>query len=352
MDLERLNKALSTYEVAEHIYKVDNGKTLGEALAMLKAANAEKENDDEDSEDSTLRLALKHRGAPTGPNSPIADKRIKLGQNRSKVTLNGKTAVPQKFSQIVNSADREFKSLTAETELPGLTTAQRVNVVRAVKAKTLSQNVLREVKDRVLKAVSDRAAIEESQAIVNPRAQEILSRKLHEGAALTVAAASIKTHYKGPTSLDAPVKPAAQPVTDHDKPALRMKDDFDVKTYMPPEFRRKIEPTQDMSFNAIAQRTKAAQTSARPKPEFRDTANNDQGDVSVNQPSAKPPTIVPHLKNGKSMGAETYKNHPNQEPQFEVNLRSPKRPVQDSNPEGNPYTGARFKITHLEGTTL
>ena len=39
MDLERLNKALSTYEVAEHIYKVDNGKTLGEALAMLEAAN-------------------------------------------------------------------------------------------------------------------------------------------------------------------------------------------------------------------------------------------------------------------------------------------------------------------------
>jgi hypothetical protein len=31
MDLDRLNKALATYEVAEHIYNVDKGKTLGEA---------------------------------------------------------------------------------------------------------------------------------------------------------------------------------------------------------------------------------------------------------------------------------------------------------------------------------
>jgi hypothetical protein len=86
MDLERLNKALSTYEVAEHIYNVDNGKTLSEALSLLEKANAENDENvnDDDADPLSLKQALKHRKAPTGAKSPIANKTIVMGKTKPK----------------------------------------------------------------------------------------------------------------------------------------------------------------------------------------------------------------------------------------------------------------------------
>jgi hypothetical protein len=54
----------------------------------------------------------------------------------------------------------------------------------------------------------------------------------------------------------------------------------------------------------------------------------------------KPPEIVPQIHDPVSMAAHTLKNHQNQERQWDVSLSRPKQPVQNQNPDGNPYTGA------------
>lgn len=74
MDINRLNKMLSTVEVAKYLYNLDEGKTLEKITAMANAIN---DGDDTDNEDEV------------SPNT-FADKPIKLFKNSSPVTFNGK----------------------------------------------------------------------------------------------------------------------------------------------------------------------------------------------------------------------------------------------------------------------
>lgn len=148
----------------------------------------------------------------------------------------------------------------------------------------------------------------------------------------TKAASTLAPHPSAAVGSPKPVKTQGD-----DAPAFRLPD-YDTKRMMPSEFRKKIEPTQDMSFAA---QTRAARTIARSKPEFSNTANLDQGSISANQPSARIPNIEPPIEDGESMAADTYKSHPNQEKQWDVSLSTPfKKPVQSNNPQGSPYTGA------------
>src|ERR1700733_2895632 len=146
MDLERLNKALVTYEVAEHIYNVDNGKTLSEALNLLEKANAQNDlnMNDDDADSLSLKQALKHRAAPTGARSPTDGKMIQLGVNRTKTLFNGQPVrknPTKSFDDAVSKVDRISKSM-AEDE----------NCV-PWKKRNVSANQVRVIKNAVKKSI-------------------------------------------------------------------------------------------------------------------------------------------------------------------------------------------------------
>jgi hypothetical protein len=166
MDLDRLNKALATYEVAEHIYKVDDGKTLSEALRLLENANADNDENmnDDDADPLSLKQALKHRAAPTGARSPTADKQIVLGKHKTRVSFGGieRKNTSKSFDAAASKVDRVSKSM-AEDE----------NCV-PWKKRNVSANQVATVKRAVLKSVAARKEGFEGHFSVNEQATAIL----------------------------------------------------------------------------------------------------------------------------------------------------------------------------------
>lgn len=183
MDLDRLNKCLSTYEVAEHIYKVDNGKTLGEALAILEAAK--------DDDPATIRGAVK---IANEAGEPWRAKPIKLGANRSKVRFNGvnpKPDAPTKtFNSIINKSTSDFNKLTQEDYVDNHRGAELPWVRRKPSA-----SMLQTVKNAVLKSREAQKKGLEEHFTVNETAMGILraraALKEHNS---TVAAQTIRAH--------------------------------------------------------------------------------------------------------------------------------------------------------------
>jgi hypothetical protein len=348
MDLERLNKALSTYEVAEHIFKIDDGKTLSDCLKI----GVEGQDLDPSTIAGAMKITRTKQLEALQPTASWKPKTITVGGNKTKTVFNGVSAKPdapvKKFSSIVNKSTSDFNRLTAEDHIEDHRSAN--GELPWVKRKVSAAQVAT-VKRAALKSVENqRQCVEERQAFnVNETAMAILrrARDLKE-TNNTPAACTIVAH---PLSGESSVKAQLQKgfsdsrladatvqrnVADANDISIRMPE-LNTRERLPDDFKPKITPTIDQSFAA---QTRAAKTLDRPKPEFVDTSKNDQCSISVNQPSVKVPTIAPPLMNGKSMGAETYKNHPEQEPRWNVSLSKPRQPVQNQNHDGSPYTGA------------
>jgi hypothetical protein len=287
MDLEQLEKSFKDFIN-------DNPEATRKALLRMTT--------EEEELAPTLNAAFQ-KVRPAAKGMP----QISPFKDRSVIKMNGKVvnSKPKKLSDILTS---EAES----DELDWATSAPKVNYVKHAdpSRRAISKDALRLAKAAVMRSQTNRAALEEHQGMINPKAMEILSRKLHEGALnvpTTRAAATLQTHPSGAVGN---VKIPKHVPTEFDSVAARK---ADTLARIPPEFR--IQKTEDRSFGAMAQRTKAAATLNRPKPEFKDTANNDQGDESFNQPSAKIPNIEPPIKDGESMAASTQKAHPNSQKQ-------------------------------------
>ena len=269
MDLDRLNKALVTYEVAEHIYKVDDGKTLSEALSLLEKANAENDElNDDDSGELSLKQAMKHRKAPTGARSPTDGKMIQLGVNRTKTLFNGQPVrknPTKSFDDAVSKVDRVSKSM-AEDE----------NCV-PWKKRNVSANQVATVKRAVLKSVAARKEGFEGHFSVNEQATAILRARIALKEAVTPAQRSIQTH---PSAAEGSYKVPPRVPSEFDSAAQRA---ADTKARIPAEFKPKIEATKDLSFGAMAARTKAASTIERPvasKDGIINPETNSQGEIA------------------------------------------------------------------------
>jgi hypothetical protein len=247
MELERLNKALSTYEVAEHIYKVDDGKTLSEALSLLESANAQNHENmnDDDADPLSLKQALKHRAAPTGTRSPTDGKMIQLGVNHTKTLFHGH---PVRNNPTKSRAEDQLDNHRG-AELPWISKkGNNVSKVQLIKNACAKARLAKESENPYqLNAVMEN--------FLRKKAAE--TRALEEGT-LTPAQRSISAH---PSAAGGSYKVPSRVPSEFDSAAQRA---ADTKARMPAEFKPKIEATKDRSFGAMAARTKAASTIERP----------------------------------------------------------------------------------------
>jgi hypothetical protein len=206
--------------------------------------------------------------------------------------------------------NQKCADVTAENELDWISPKRKNSPARPLEAIVRPQVVhavqeerrappgdtIRNVKATVLRSREGRSIEENS---VNPYAESLLRRKLNESL-MTAAQKSIATFPSNAVGNSIKI-PKTVP-TEFDSVEQRK---ADTQARIPDFFKNKIERTTDNSYAAIAQRTKAAQTLNRPKPDFKSNEDNDQGSISVNQPSAKIPQIEPPLEDGKSMAAST-----------------------------------------------
>jgi hypothetical protein len=345
--LKKLERFMSNVEIAEMLYDLDDGKSLKVAVERLENAGLAQRFDkpfqhpalDEvDDDHDELENALKHRAAPTGVKAPIGNKAIVLGKNKSRVDFNGVDT--RKASKSFDVAAGRVSSVQKGMSEDFLDNHRAVNNgnLEWIKRKP-SASMIASVKAAALKSRANKTACENEYLGINETAMAILSAH----AALkednnTIAARTLKTYTADEPSVrdrlpdtfkQSGLLPAQrQPNVDEttatttqlpttDDVAIRMPEFDTRKGLAGTEFAPKITPTTDNSFAAQAGRMKnptaAAATRDRPKPVFKSTEDNDQGPISVNQPSAKPPRNG-NPKDGVSMGARTYKTHPAQEP--------------------------------------
>jgi hypothetical protein len=273
-DLRRLSRMLGTFEIAKDLVDTYGMETVGEALSMVEAANAE----NEDPGPATIQGAMK---IANEAGEPWRAKPIQLGKNRSVVKFNGVSAKPdapvKKFNQIVNKSTSDFARLTAEDrdELPW-------------KRRDVSASKLRVIKDAVLRSQeTKKKCVEEHQAFsVNETAMSILKahtarKALQEGNNTSAA----RTIVANGTPTEKSVKDMLPPSwkNSNEVPTLPVERDINTQNALPDDFKPKIEKTEDRSFGAQAARTKAAATIARPvasKGEIPNPETNDQGEVA------------------------------------------------------------------------
>jgi hypothetical protein len=341
MDLSRLHTALSTYEVAEHIFKVDNGKTLSEALALLQDAN------EEAGDPLSLKNALKNTpNARTKPNIVMGANPTKVGMHTAGDDKSKAKDGTKAFQTAADRVQRISRGLATEDQLPDHRSVNSSGEL-VWKKRNVSAAQIATVKKAALKSAAQR---NENHFALSETATSILKaasdRKL-QGA--TAAARTIETHYKadpriGEVANKIEVQNVANAGAVQDMAAIKWIKDVDTRDALRGTEFAQINVTQDNSFAARVARkeaeaaaiTKAAESISRPSQiDFKDNYLNDQGNVSYNRPEAK--ANIDPTKN--YVGPDGKHNFPNKEKQWDVSLSKPKDAVQNNDPSSS-YTGA------------
>jgi hypothetical protein len=343
--LKELERIVSRAQAAEALYNLDEGRSLSAAVNRLADAGLAQrygtpfrdpvlDESEEENDPATIR------GAVANHRASKFNKPIKIGVNKAKTLFNGvkKDTSTRSFNAAGDKVAKIANSMS-EDQITNHRTVNNGNL-EWVKRKP-SASMIASVKAAALKSRANKTACENEYLGINETAMTILqahaARKALQETNTTPAARTLQTHRVDEPSVrdrlpdtfkQSGLLPAqAQPNVDNTTAATTKLPTDDVAIRMPEfdtrkglagtEFAPKIEKTEDRSFAAQAGRMKnptaAAATRDRPKPEFADTENNDQGTIAANQPSAKPPKNG-NSKNGVSMGARTYKTHPAQEP--------------------------------------
>ena len=255
------NKCLATYEIASHIYSIDNGKTLGECLAIAEANNADLLEEDADKE-SQLNPTLKKAFANT--RQARGRENIKIGQNRTPI-MNGKSVTKtSSFKDIADAPIRAFNKIANEDrgELPWIRSASQLQ---------LSENAVKILKNAVArKQAIDKACREEfaNRAVKNVKDRILQKHEIEEAltpAARTIVAKpltgerSVKTQLPREFS-DNPLSniqvqknvndTTKATTTSFDLPAVRMNDYAETAKFLPDEWRPKLTASSDNSFKA------------------------------------------------------------------------------------------------------
>lgn len=297
-ELKHLERILGEFEIARDLVDTCGVNVLQRAFSSHQARKAALEEDE-------LNPTLKRAFA----NTPQARGRepIKLFKNRTGIRDTRVSAKPdapaRKFNSIVNSADKDFNRLTAESnELPWLRTSNGRNL-SASAVKAVKEAVLRSRGERLQ---GERRSIEEGQRVaVNNVAESILRRKALQEV-ISAAAQTIRIPRERTTADLLPLEFANAKGVSVNPPSCTVAD------HLPDDFKPKITPTRDASFVA---RTAAAKTLDRTKTmEVPNPETNAQGAVA----DKFWPHPVPNVEgpqNGNSIGAQTQKYHPNQQKQ-------------------------------------
>ena len=333
MDLERLNKALSTYEVAEHIFKVDDGKTLSECLKIVvdgqepdpsTIAGAVKITRTKQLEElqpvsspttgknvdnGTVEPALKH-AVGHGENS-----RITLGKNRTPVVMNGKKVTKSSFNDVVNAPHKDFERVINDDELPWI-------------KRNVTADQIAAVKRAVLKSVAARKQVEEAFS-VNETAMAILRAHtpLKERND-TIAAKTLVTD--GLPSTKELAQLAVTPVETRER---------SVSELLPSEFAAKQKAGQLRTWNDASKSLKTQpnhEKSSLDDPKSYNSNTNIPTVDGMTRTALPQPNVAGRTRN---YVFPDKSNFPNKEKKWDVNLKKPKNAVQNNDPNSS-YTGA------------
>jgi hypothetical protein len=227
MDFYKLNKALSTRACAEYLYNLDAGKTLSQALQIAEANKVgdDDELNDDDADPLSLQQAMKHRKAPTGARSPIDDKKIILGKNKTKARFGGveQKNTTRSFNNARSMSEDQLDNHRG-AELPWISKkGNNMSKVQLIKNACAKARLAKESeKPYQLNAVMEN--------FLHKKAAE--TRALKEGA-LTPAQKSIQTH---PSAAEGSYKVPARVPSEFDSAAQRA---ADTKARIPAEFKSK-----------------------------------------------------------------------------------------------------------------
>lgn len=330
--LNRITKMLSTFEIARDLVDTFGGATVGEALSRVEEAEKLKLKNNvhlvnvgesavaDDYQNFVKQPAMKDHVRGGG--------KITLMKNKSKLGFSGRpvkrTGSSSEYQDVVDGPQREFNKIVGEDrgELPWLKSVSQLH---------LSENAVAILKRAVArKQAIDKACREESaqRAVHNVKSRVLQRHEIEE--AITPAARTILAH---PLPKEASINDRLPPQWRRGGllPAER---EFNTRDMLPAEFAVTPAPKATDIMDASGRMkspTRAGRSLDRPKPEFADTSRNDQGSISVNQPSAKPTAVA-------NSGKKTYRFFPEKETDWDVSLRNPRKPAQNAG--GNPYTGA------------
>jgi hypothetical protein len=391
--LSRLSRMLGEFEIARDLVDVYGIDTVQAAMELLLANeardNAGNPEDDDNSGPTTIKGALKNAKGHNsniiimGKNlTPVNDTRVSKGpkkfkpfepkdnSNKAFGAASSRVSSAQKSLASEGMSEAEFLARAKFMSEGGIEDHRNSNGATETLPWAGGQHTPRNVAGKI-KVIKDacrksrEAQTEEDPYKLNHVAESFLSKKAAESkalkeAALTPAQKTIATHARPseesvanrlPASFRSNALSKIEVNRDNDvaykaETSIRMKD-YDTRSAIPDYWKPKLLATTDNSYKAQYRRmqadTKAGQSLDKGKPQFtQDNSKNQDGSTpESNRPFAKIPDIEPPIKDGEpSMGANTLKNHQNQERQWDVSLSRPKRPVQDTNPQGSPYTGA------------
>ena len=250
-DLRRLSRMLGEFEIARDLVDVYGMPVVSEALSMVEAAETSAVANkvqivrskalEELAVDDAKRDFAQREPAMKDARGGI--KKIELMKNRTPVKFNGVQKDPTKSFNDAADKVSKISSAMSENGLPWIKRKPSADMIATIKMAVLKSREAQ--RENVTEAF-----------LVNKTAMEIMRARiaLNEGNN-TVAAKTIETNYKAPSSLS-----AAEPRLQTELPAIRMPD-YDTRAMLPPEF-SKIESTKDRSFSAM---TKAAKTLDRSK---------------------------------------------------------------------------------------
>ena len=281
MDLDKLKRALGTWDVAEDIYNVDQGKTLGEALALYQEAT---DNAIGNAEDEPENGPATIRGAVANHRASKFNKPIKIGANKTKTLFNG---VPKKdASRSFNAAGDKVAQVQKQME-GQITDHRSVNNGEIGWAKPKpSAEAIRRVKDAVRK--SREAQTEGFKGHfypVNETAMAILAKKAALNEAVTntnttPAAKTIATHRSGEPSIRTQL-----PVEFSDsKLLLAQRQENNVRDQLPNEWKDAKAQTLAKQRAGQLQTWNNAANSLKVKPNAEQSALDDKKDYGPNGP--------------------------------------------------------------------
>jgi hypothetical protein len=365
MDLDRLNKAIGTFDVAEYLFKIDNGKTLAQCLAIAEAANSYDDKitagvrkvigEPEDDEDKpTLAKALANTpNARTKPNIVMGKHPTKVGMHTA--GMDKKDTSSRSFNNAANQVSKVQKSMSEAEFIARAKFMSEDNIDNHRNSNGSSDelpwasgqhtprnvaNKVRIVKSAVLKSLETRKACqEEYDGHVNEGAYTLLKkaadRKLQESNN-TVAARSIATHarpiedsVRNRLPADFKANPLSQAevqknVADADAVSIRMPN-YDTRKSLPAEWQDAKAATLAKQRAGQLRTWNDAQNSLKVQSN-KETSEldvekkygpNAPGFLKVNgmvQQEVVPPAVLGRQKDGRSIGAETYKKFPAKEP--------------------------------------
>jgi hypothetical protein len=357
MDLDRLSKALGTFDTAAYIFSLDDGKTLQKCLEIADAANSYDDqieagvrkvikgpNDNEDP--ATIKGALKNATGHDGST-------ITVGKNNSPLALHGKPvrrapklgSLDQKdnssaaFSKAGNQVSKTQSSMSEAEYIEYLAGEKFMSEDQITNHRSANKeldwvdgsqrNKVRIVKSAVLKSLANRKACEEefNRYKLRPVVENMLRKKAEETRALkeantTAAARTIESHYKGPSSLMDQMPAAFNP---HKAALLDATKEITVAERLPEEWRSYQKDALSKQKDGVMRTWNDAQNSLKVKPNKMASPLDDKVDYQQNtniphvdgmtQTQLPQPAVGGLQKDGRSIGAETYKKFPNSQKQ-------------------------------------